>query len=177
MKRFTLILVHAFWQMVLMHSLLRWFRDWLLPELRLSTRPLLIIGGIGSALTWATTSYAGNIINFATTGAAGTAIVISNTTPTQLLKAGSARYGWTVFCSGTAGSIAVMVEPGDSVGNPAGMAANTVAPSQTIGFPIPANTLVSDQDFPLRGLDALHQRLDAEAQGGAPTNCYTWEEQ
>ncbi len=161
-----------------MHSLLRWLRDWLLPELRLSTRPLWIMGGIGSTLLVSTTtSYAGNIINFATTGAPGTAIVISNTAPTQLLKAGSARYGWTVFCSGTAGSIAVMVEPGDSFGNAAGTAANTVAPSQTIGFPIPANTLISDQDFPLRGLDALHQRLDAEAQGGAPTNCYTWEEQ
>jgi hypothetical protein len=162
--------------MVLMHSLLRWSRDRLRPELRAYTRPLLIVASIILVWLGANQLYAGNVINYAATGTSGTAITVSNTAPTQLLKANSSRYGWTIFCSGTAGSIAVMVEPGDSSGNPAGTAANTVAPSQTIGFPIPANTLISDQDFPMRGLDALHQRLDAEAQGGSPVNCYTWEE-
>jgi hypothetical protein len=122
-------------------------------------------------------SWAGNLINSATTGAAGTTVVISNASATQLLKAATSRYGWTIFCSGTAGTIAVLMAPGDSAGNAAGVAAGTVAPSQTVGFPIPANTLVTDQDFPLRGVDALHQRIDAEAQGGASINCYTWEEQ
>jgi hypothetical protein len=122
-------------------------------------------------------TYAGNVINQAGAGVSGTPIVVSNSAPTQLLKANGARYGWTLYCAGTAGTIAVLVEPGDSQGDAAGAAANTVAPSQTAGFPLPANALVTDQDFPLRGLDALHQRLDAEALGSNPVNCYTWEEQ
>jgi hypothetical protein len=116
--------------------------------------------------------YAGNAINQATTGQPGTAVVISNTAPTELLAANRARYGWTIYCAGTAGGIAAMVMPGDSAGDPA-----SPAPSQTVGFPVPANVLMTDQDFPLRGLDAIHQRLDAEAQGSAPVSCYTWEEQ
>ncbi|HZP45339.1 MAG TPA: hypothetical protein VFB15_06805 [Candidatus Binataceae bacterium] len=99
-------------------------------------------------------------------------MVISNTAPTELLAANRARYGWTIYCAGTAGGIAAMVMPGDSAGDPA-----SPAPSQTVGFPVPANVLMTDQDFPLRGLDAIHQRLDAEAQGSAPVSCYTWEEQ
>lgn len=163
--------------MVRMDTLLKWLKDWLLPGPRSFARPLTIIGSAAIvSLSSAGWLYAGNVINLATAGAPGAAVVISNTTPTQLLKANSSRYGWTIFCSGTAGSVAVMIEPGDSSGNPAGVAANTVAPSQTIGFPIPANSLVNDQDFPMRGLDALHQRLDAEAEGSSSINCYTWEE-
>ncbi|MGH7840964.1 MAG: hypothetical protein ACREQD_02725 [Candidatus Binataceae bacterium] len=120
---------------------------------------------------------AGSLMNQASSGSAGTPIVVSNTTPTQLLKANTARFGWTIYCAGTSGTIAVLVEPGDSQGDAAGVIANSVAPSQTAGFPLPANILVSDQDFSLRGIDALHQRVDAEAQGSSPVNCYTWEEQ
>jgi hypothetical protein len=160
-----------------MFSLLKRLRDWLMR--RTPTAHLLLIGGtalIGIA-TAATIARAGNAINAETTGAAGTAIVVSNTTPTQLLKANPNRYGWTIYCIGASGSTAVMVEPGDALGNAAGSVPNTIPPSQTVGFPIPANGLITDEDFPLRGLEALHQRLDAVASGSSAVNCYTWEEQ
>jgi len=160
-----------------MFSLLRRLRDWLLRQK--SGAHLLLIGG--AALTGigfaASAARAGNAINAASTGAPGTAVVISNSRPAQLLKANASRYGWTLYCTGTAGTTAVMIEPGDVFGNAAGSVANTVAPSATVGFPIPANGLITDEDFPLRGLEALHQRLDAIATGGSPVNCYTWEEQ
>jgi hypothetical protein len=125
----------------------------------------------GALLVVARPSWAGNAVNSATTGAAGTTVVISNSAATQLLKANGARFGWTVYCSGTAGTIAALMMPGDSSGNAA-----SPAPSQTVGFPIPANTLINDQDFILRGVDSMHQRIDAEAQGSSSVNCYTWEE-
>jgi len=115
---------------------------------------------------------AGNVINAATSGSAGTAVSISNSSATKLLNANTTRYGWTIYCSGTSGTIAALMMPGDSAGDAA-----SPAPSQTVGFPIPANALVTDQDFPLRGLDAVHQRIDAEAQGASSISCYTWEEQ
>jgi hypothetical protein len=118
-----------------------------------------------------TPTYAGNVINQASGGSPGTSIVVSNAVPTQLLQANGARFGWTVYCSGTAGTIAALMMPGTSAG-----AAAAPAPSQTVGFPIPANTLVNDQDF-LVSADAMHQRIDAEAQGSSPVNCYTWDEQ
>ncbi|HLW70386.1 MAG TPA: hypothetical protein VKS22_07170 [Candidatus Binataceae bacterium] len=114
-------------------------------------------------------TYAGNVINQASGG--GAPIVVSNVAPTQLLQANGARFGWTVYCAGTAGTIAALMMPGTSAG-----AAAAPAPSQTVGFPLPANTLVNDQDF-LVSADAMHQRIDAEAQGSSPVNCYTWEEQ
>lgn len=144
---------------------------------RTSLRAVLTTGLVLSGACLATTASAGTAINQATTGTPGSAIVISNNAPTQILKANGVRYGWTIYCSGTAGAIAILVEPGDSQGDAAGAAPNTVAPSQTLGFPIPANSLITDEDFPVRGLDALHQRLDAEAQGSSPVSCYTWEEQ
>jgi len=118
------------------------------------------------------TAHAGSTINAATTGSAGTAVSISNTAATKLLNANTTRYAWSVFCSGTAGTIAALMMPGDSANDPA-----SPAPSQTVGFPIPANTIINSTDFPLRGLDAIHQRIDAEAQGGSSISCYTWEEQ
>jgi hypothetical protein len=131
------------------------------------------MAGLSLALSmFAAPALAGNVINLATTGASGSAITISNAAPTQLLKSNPSRYGWTIFCAGTAGAIAVMVMPGDSAGTAA-----SPAPSQTAGFPLLANTMITNQDFPLRGLDAIHQRLDAEAVGGAPVSCYSWEEQ
>lgn len=140
---------------------------------------LLLIGGgtLAGIVLAASGARAGNAINAASSGAPGTAVVISNTRPTQLLKANASRYGWTIYCSGTSGTTAVMVEPGDVLGNAAGSVANTVAPSATVGFPIPANGLITDEDFPLRGLEALHQRLDAIATGSSAVSCYTWEEQ
>jgi hypothetical protein len=132
----------------------------------------LLLALILSSLAFASEARAGSTINAATGGAAGTAVMISNSSATKLLNANITRYGWTVFCSGTSGTIAALVMPGDSAGNPA-----NPAPSQTVGFPIPANTLVSNQDYPLHGLDALHQRIDAEAQGASSISCYTWEEQ
>ena len=131
-------------------------------------RMLVII----SSVTVADRSMAGTSINAATANAAGSPVTISNSTPTKLLNANTAGYGWTIYCGGTAGTIAALVMPGDSAGDPA-----SPAPSQTVGFPIPANTLVTNMDFPLRGLDSIHQRIDAEAQGGAQATCYTWEEQ
>lgn len=116
-------------------------------------------------------AWAGSVINRATTGAAGTAVSISNAVATKLLQADLTRYAWTIYCAGTAGTIAALMVAGDSVNNAA-----TPAPSQTVGFPIPANALVNSSDFTVRGLDALHQRIDAEAQGGAAISCYTWEE-
>lgn len=127
---------------------------------------------IAAAVSIPRSAQAGNAINLATTGAPGTAITVSNNAPTQLLAANRARYGWTVYCAGTAGAIAALVMPGDSAGH----AANP-PPSQTVGFPVPAGLLMTDMDFPLRGLDAIHQRIDAEAQGSSPVSCYTWEEQ
>ena len=99
-------------------------------------------------------------------------MTVSNSATTKLLNANTVRYGWTVYCAGTSGTIAALMMPGDSAGDAA-----SPAPSQSIGFPIPANTLVTNQDFPLKGLDAIHQRIDAEAQGGSSISCYTWEEQ
>jgi hypothetical protein len=143
---------------------------------RRSIGAVVVCGIALASVGFSVGAHAGNLINQATGGAPGTPIVVSNTAPTQILKANSARYGWTVYCVGTTGTIAVLVEPGDSQGDAAGSIPNTVAPSQTVGFPIPANTLVNDQDFSLRGVDALHQRIDGEAQGGSSVNCYTWEE-
>jgi hypothetical protein len=117
-------------------------------------------------------AFGGSVINNATTGAAGTTVTISNSSASKLLNANTLRYGWTVYCAGTSGTIAALMMPGDSANNAA-----SPAPSQTVGFPIPANTLVTNQDFPLRGLDALHQRIDAQAQGASSISCYTWEEQ
>ncbi len=124
-----------------------------------------------TAFMFTANAYAGSTINATTSGSAGTAVSVSNTTATKLLNANTTRYAWSVYCAGTAGGIAALMMPGDSANDPA-----SPAPSQTVGFPIPANTIVNDQDFPLRGLDALHQRIDAEAQGGSSISCYTWEE-
>jgi hypothetical protein len=117
-------------------------------------------------------AHAGSTVNAATTGAGGTSVAVSNSVATKLLNANTARYGWTVYCAGGSGTIAALMMPGDSANDPA-----SPAPSQSVGFPIPANTLVTNLDFPLRGLDSIHQRVDAEAQGGSPVSCYTWEEQ
>ncbi len=125
-----------------------------------------------TALMFTANAYAGSTINAATSGAAGTAVSISNTAATKLLNANTTRYAWSVYCAGTAGAIAALMMPGDSANDPA-----SPAPSQSVGFPIPANTIVNSTDFPLRGLDAIHQRIDAEAQGASAINCYTWEEQ
>jgi hypothetical protein len=125
-----------------------------------------------TALMFTANAYAGSTVNAATAGSAGAAVSISNTVATKLLNANTTRYAWSVYCAGTAGAIAALMMPGDSAGDPA-----SPAPSQSVGFPIPANTIVNSTDFPLRGLDAIHQRIDAEAQGAAAINCYTWEEQ
>ncbi len=128
-------------------------------------------GLLAMILGSAAPAHAGSGVNAATTGAAGTTVTIAASSATKLLNANTTRYGWTLYCAGTAGTIVALMMPGDSAGNAA-----SPAPSQTVGFPIPANTLVTNQDFPLRGLDSLHQRIDAEAQGSSPISCYTWEE-
>jgi hypothetical protein len=114
---------------------------------------------------------AGNVINQASGASPGTSVVVSNAVPTQLLPAHGPRFGWTVYCSSTADTIAALITPGTSAG-----AAAVPAPSQTVGFPIPAKPLVNDQGFRVSA-DPMHQRIDAEAQGSNPVNCYTWEEQ
>lgn len=139
---------------------------------RVGGRPLLIAALLLSNLWMASEVHAGSTINAATASSVGTAVSISNSAATKLLNANMLRYGWTVYCAGAAGSVAALMMPGDSAGGAA-----SPAPSQTVGFPVPANTLVTNLDFTLRGLDSIHQRIDAEAQGGAAISCYTWEEQ
>lgn len=116
-------------------------------------------------------AWAGSVVNQNTAGSAGTAVTVSHTAVTQLLRAQMGRYSWSLYCSGTAGTIAIMIMPGGSDGTAA-----SPAPSATVGFPVPANTIVSQHDYILRGLDSLHQRLDAFAAGGSDVPCYTWED-
>jgi hypothetical protein len=139
---------------------------------RVGGRRLLVAALLLSNLWLTGEVRAGSTINAATAGSPGAAVSISNTTATKLLNANMLRFGWTVYCAGAPGSVAALMMPGDSANDPA-----SPAPSQTIGFPIPANTLVTNLDFTLRGLDSIHQRVDAEAQGSSAISCYTWEEQ
>jgi len=113
-------------------------------------------------------------VNGATTGSAGTKVVISNSTATKLLAGNPNRLSWTAICvdtTATAPEIAAMCMPGGSNNTAA-----SPAPSATVGFPLMANTYLDNEDFGARGLDSLHDRLDCFGALAASTNCYTWEQ-
>lgn len=118
-------------------------------------------------------------VNAATTGSTGTGVTISHTTPTQFLPANKLRRGWCMVIpvgSAPAGTIAALCMPGDSSGTSAANTSGSAAPSQTVGFPIMANSYVCDTDFMLRELDSVHIRWDCEAQGSSDLVGYTNEE-
>jgi len=118
-------------------------------------------------------------VNAATTGSTGTGITISHSTPTQFIQANKTRRGWCAIIpiSGAgAGTIAALCMPGDSSGTSAANMTGSAAPSQTVGFPIMANSYVCDTDFTIRMLDAVHVRWDCEVQGGSDLTGYTNEE-
>lgn len=142
-------------------------------------RKVIVLVVVGALFAVAASANPSVTVNAATTGATGTGITISNTSPTQLVRANTTRRGWCVIIPVSAaavGTIAAMCMPGDSNGNSASATTGSAAPSQTVGYPIMANSYVCDEDFTIRMLDSVHIRWDCEAVGASSLTAYTDEE-